>query len=78
MAVPNNFFFLQILSLGYGLSFWPIPVMANIGGAVATEFGSPNKSIWFIPAWTLSITICFMIWYACPRSPSEEHIRVVY
>ncbi|KAB5560332.1 fungal trichothecene efflux pump [Coniochaeta sp. 2T2.1] len=50
-----------ILSLGYGLSFWPIPVMANIGGAVAAEFGQPNKYIWFIPAWTLSITICFMI-----------------
>jgi hypothetical protein len=42
----------QILSLGYGLSFWPIPVMANIGGSVAAEFGAPEKYIWFIPVWT--------------------------
>jgi hypothetical protein len=47
----------------YRLSFWPIPVMANIGTQVATEVHAPLKSIWFIPAWTLSITVCFMILY---------------
>ncbi|KAF2715467.1 MFS general substrate transporter [Pleomassaria siparia CBS 279.74] len=50
-----------ILSCGYGLSFWPIPVMANIGGLVAGSFGQPNSYVWFIPAWTISITCCFMI-----------------
>lgn len=52
----------QILSMGYGLSFWPIPVMAAIGTQVATSFNTPEKGIWFIPAWTLAITVCFMIW----------------
>ncbi|KIW40308.1 uncharacterized protein PV06_07515 [Exophiala oligosperma] len=50
-----------ILSCGYGLSFWPIPVMANIGGLVAAELDAPEKAYWFIPAWTISITVCFML-----------------
>lgn len=35
--------------MGYGLSFWPIPVMASIGGLIGNEFGEPNKYVWFIP-----------------------------
>ena len=53
----------QILSMGYGLSFWPIPVMAAIESGVATELGNAARASWFIPAWTLSITVCFMVWY---------------
>jgi hypothetical protein len=49
--------------MGYGLSFWPIPVMAAIESQIATGFGNPAQAVWFIPAWTLSITVCFMIWY---------------
>jgi hypothetical protein len=48
--------------MGYGLSFWPIPVMAAIETQIATSLGEPGKVGWFIPAWTLSITVCFMIW----------------
>ncbi|RFU26282.1 hypothetical protein B7463_g10045, partial [Scytalidium lignicola] len=50
-----------ILSLGYGTSFWPIPVMAAVGSNIAAEFGNAGDAAWFIPAWTLSITVCFMI-----------------
>jgi predicted MFS family arabinose efflux permease len=46
--------------MGYGLSFWPIPVMAAIQSQIAAQTGSPEKVGWFIPAWTLSITVCFM------------------
>ncbi|KAI1621285.1 fungal trichothecene efflux pump-domain-containing protein [Exophiala viscosa] len=53
----------MILSCGYGLSFWPIPVMASIGSLVATELGEPSRAYWIIPAWTISITTCFMLWY---------------
>ncbi|KAK2743343.1 hypothetical protein FQN55_007278 [Onygenales sp. PD_40] len=49
------------LSCGYGLSFWPIPVMAVIAGDVASEMGNPSKFVWYIPAWTIAITICFML-----------------
>lgn len=48
--------------MGYGLSFWPIPVMAAIESQIATGFGNAAQAVWFIPAWTLSITVCFMIW----------------
>ena len=51
----------QILSMGYGLSFWPIPVMSAIETQVATKLGNAERAIWFIPAWTLSITVCFML-----------------
>ncbi|PGH19675.1 hypothetical protein AJ80_03830 [Polytolypa hystricis UAMH7299] len=50
-----------ILSLGYGLSFWPIPAVAAIGSLMSAEFGEPTQYIWYIPAWTIAITICFML-----------------
>jgi MFS family permease len=47
--------------MGYGLSFWPIPVFAAIQSQVAAEFGTPNRYIWFIPAWSLGITVSFLV-----------------
>ena len=49
--------------MGYGLSFWPIPVFAAIQTEVATSLGDSNDSIWFIPAWSLAITVMFTIAY---------------
>lgn len=57
--------------MGYGLSFWPIPVMAAIESQIATGFGNAAQAVWFIPAWTLSITVCFMIWYVAQLSCSS-------
>ncbi|KAI9741405.1 MAG: peroxiredoxin prx5 [Cirrosporium novae-zelandiae] len=51
----------MILSIGYGLSFWPIPTVAAIGTMVSSDMGQPSGYIWFIPAWTIAITIGFMI-----------------
>lgn len=51
----------KILGMGYGLSFWPIPVFAAIQSEVAAEMGEPSQYIWFIPAWSLAITVCFLI-----------------
>jgi hypothetical protein len=53
----------QILSTGYGLSFLSVPLMAAIGCSLATEFGDPLSSNWYIAAWTLGISVSFMIWY---------------
>jgi hypothetical protein len=36
--------------------------MAAIQTGVATELGDVGEVGWFIPAWTLSITVSFMIW----------------
>ncbi|KAJ5590769.1 hypothetical protein N7450_004741 [Penicillium hetheringtonii] len=50
-----------ILSCGYGLSFFPVPVASAIGSLVSADMGEPNGYIWFVPAWTISITCGFLI-----------------
>lgn len=37
--------------------------MATIESEIATSFNTPTKYIWFIPAWTIAITVCFMLWF---------------
>ncbi|OJD29224.1 mfs general substrate transporter [Diplodia corticola] len=49
------------LSFGYGLCFWPVPTAAAVGTLVSADFGQPNAYVWFVPAWTISVTISFMI-----------------
>ncbi|KAJ5874568.1 uncharacterized protein N7529_002998 [Penicillium soppii] len=51
----------SILSCGYGLSFWPIPVVAAIGTMISADMGDSTGYIWFVPAWTISITCAFLI-----------------
>ncbi|KAI7159816.1 hypothetical protein KC324_g13526, partial [Hortaea werneckii] len=51
-----------ILSLGYGLSFWAVPVMSAIGASIAADLGSPSASTWFVSSWTISITVSFL-WF---------------
>lgn len=50
--------------MGYGLSFIPVPVMAAVGAQISADLGDASKYVWFISAWIISITICFMIVYA--------------
>ncbi|KAJ5199457.1 Major facilitator superfamily domain general substrate transporter [Penicillium cf. griseofulvum] len=54
----------SILSCGYGLSFWPVPVVSAIGSMISADMGDPTGYIWFVPAWTISITCAFLILYA--------------
>ncbi|KAK5128260.1 hypothetical protein LTR85_002927 [Meristemomyces frigidus] len=51
-----------ILSIGYGLSFWCIPVAAAIGSELSADFGHPTGYVWYIPAWTIAITVSFL-WF---------------
>jgi hypothetical protein len=51
----------QILCLGYGLSFSPVPAMAAIGPQVAVGLGDAAKYIWFVAAWVNVITVGFMV-----------------
>lgn len=39
----------KILSCGYGLSFWPVPVMSAIGTMVSAELGQASDYVWFVP-----------------------------
>lgn len=43
------FFFGQILSCGYGLSFWPVPVLSAIGTMISAELGDASEYVWFVP-----------------------------
>ncbi|EME47819.1 hypothetical protein DOTSEDRAFT_167204 [Dothistroma septosporum NZE10] len=48
-----------ILSIGYGLSFWAVPVVSAIGSEVCADLGDPTAYSWYVPAWTIAITISF-------------------
>lgn len=61
VVTPKTWVVVFILSMGYGLSFWPIPVFAAIQTELATSLGDPNGYIWFIPSWSLAITVCFLL-----------------
>ncbi|KIW35176.1 uncharacterized protein PV07_01890 [Cladophialophora immunda] len=61
VVTPRTWAVVFIMAMGYGLCFWPVPVFAAIGSQVAAAKGDPDKASWFVPAWTLSITVCFMI-----------------
>ncbi|RDW77353.1 MFS general substrate transporter-60 [Coleophoma cylindrospora] len=61
VVTPKTWVVVFILSMGYGLSFWPVPVFAAIQSEVAASFGTPTQYIWFVPSWSLAITVCFMI-----------------
>ncbi|KAL1639701.1 hypothetical protein SLS58_007599 [Diplodia intermedia] len=49
------------LSFGYGLCFWPVPTVAAVGALVSADFGQPNAYVWFVPAWSVSVTVSFMV-----------------
>lgn len=48
-------FSIQILSCGYGLSFWPIPVVSAIGTMISADMGDPTGYIWFVPVCIKSV-----------------------
>lgn len=61
VVTPKTWLVVFILSMGYGLSFWPIPVLAAAQSEIATALGNTQDFIWFIPSWSLAITVCFLL-----------------
>ncbi|KAF2673902.1 MFS general substrate transporter [Microthyrium microscopicum] len=57
----KTWFVVLILSLGYGLSFVPIPVMAAVGPDISTDLGDPTGYVWYVASWITAITISFTI-----------------
>ncbi|KAJ5909066.1 hypothetical protein N7495_001748 [Penicillium taxi] len=51
----------MVLSCGYGLSFWPVPVVSSIGTNISADMGNADGYVWFVPAWTISITCAFLL-----------------
>ncbi|KAB5517489.1 fungal trichothecene efflux pump [Coniochaeta sp. 2T2.1] len=50
-----------ILSWSYGVSFWIVPPLSAAMGVVSTQLGDPSAQAWYIPIYTLTITVAFMV-----------------
>ena len=50
-----------ILSFSYGISFWIIPTLSACVTQVATQLGDVSAQAFFLPIYTLTITIAFMV-----------------
>ncbi|ETS79900.1 hypothetical protein PFICI_07429 [Pestalotiopsis fici W106-1] len=50
-----------ILSFSYGISFWIIPTLSACVAQVATQLGDVSAQAFFLPIYTLTITIAFMV-----------------
>ena len=60
-VTPKTWVVVFFLSMGFGLSFWPVPVMGNIGSSLSSELQNPSASAWFVPSWTIAVTTTYMI-----------------
>lgn len=50
-----------ILALSYGISFWIVPALSAAQAVVSAQLGDPTASAWYIPIYTMTVTIAFMI-----------------
>lgn len=49
-----------ILALSYGISFWIVPALSAAQAVVATQLGTPSDAAWFVPIYTMTVTLAFM------------------
>ncbi|KAF2013899.1 MFS general substrate transporter [Aaosphaeria arxii CBS 175.79] len=50
-----------VLSATFGLSFWPVPTTAALQTKLSIAFNDPVSAFWYIPAYTSSNAIGFLI-----------------
>ncbi|KAF9891663.1 hypothetical protein FE257_003675 [Aspergillus nanangensis] len=50
-----------ILAWSYGISFWIVPTFGATMRIIATELGDVNMQAWFVPVYTMCVTMAFMI-----------------
>ncbi|KAH7023911.1 fungal trichothecene efflux pump [Ilyonectria destructans] len=51
----------SILALSYGVSFWIVPSLSSCQGGVATQLGDASQAAWYVPIYTMTVTMAFMI-----------------
>lgn len=61
ILTPKLCWVIFILSSTFGLSFWPVPTTAALGGALATQFDAPLSYVWYVPAYTTGCSLGFLI-----------------
>lgn len=50
-----------ILAWSYGISFWIVPSASAAQAVMATQLGDVTKQAWYVPVYTITVTIAFMI-----------------
>lgn len=50
----------KILAWSYGISFWIVPTYSGTMTVIATEMGDVSKAAWYIPVYTMCVTMAFM------------------
>lgn len=61
-----------ILSWSYGVSFWIVPTLSACMGVVSTQLGDPTAQSFYVPIYTLTITVAFMICGGMSSSDTAE------
>ncbi|KAL4893690.1 fungal trichothecene efflux pump [Aspergillus ambiguus] len=50
-----------ILAWSYGISFWIVPCYSGSMTVIATELGDVSKNAWYVPVYTMCVTMAFMV-----------------
>ena len=50
-----------ILAWSYGISFWIVPSASAAQTVIATQLGDASKAAFYIPVYTMTVTIAFMV-----------------
>ncbi|KAL4896041.1 MFS general substrate transporter [Aspergillus ambiguus] len=50
-----------ILAWSYGISFWIVPTFSGTMAVIATELGDVNMQAWYVPVYTMCVTMAFMV-----------------
>lgn len=50
-----------ILAWSYGISFWIVPSASAAQAVIATTLGNPSAAAFYIPIYTMTVTIAFMV-----------------
>jgi len=58
---PKTWLVIFFLSSTFGLSFWPVPTTSAMMAKLAIQFGDPQSSAWYVPAYTTATAIGFLI-----------------
>ncbi|KAH6898208.1 fungal trichothecene efflux pump [Thelonectria olida] len=51
----------SILALSYGISFWIVPSLSACQAQVASQLGDSSKAAWYVPIYTMTVTMAFMV-----------------
>ncbi|RDW79736.1 hypothetical protein BP6252_04374 [Coleophoma cylindrospora] len=52
---------ITMLSFSIGVSFWPVPTTSAMQSVIATQFGKPTATQWFLPSFTTGCALGFLL-----------------